>query len=720
MSFEVEYSGSLYGRYSFNHMNRRTKTEFAGISIGDAYRHNLDYHVRLHAQRMFYSLVNKVQQVAIRLVKGNQRGLKKLVKPQISPFYTNYPSTLSAYASIGWTAFLEVLANNEENSLAVSLKDYLDNPGDVDSKFVDIDQQAYKELAAMVADTVQNRVLLEELSRQENLSFIEMYRLFAAAQQDFSYGDVKQILDAVILYGDILPDWQKMNVHPVTAQILKVTLTASRRFFDSLPSTRNSHLLELGRNWVRALCITLSVFLPVREETGKDNAEKKNGEISVWEELLLKQMLRDGEIRLGNLENPEEKIPEVLPPLDKPQVPTLRRSRDVKGRMENSLEAKSREQRRSFDNDGKGGSETVSIQNRLKRFSEVLAKATKQKKGWEDIPFDQVEKTMQATSFKVGIIQETPVEGHEIKVVFHDHTVAYGEIHDRPVVLSPDVEALNRLLLDSADMTRKLKKALYPNLQQQFRVETLCTSGVMNPSRLACGDFSEAIFKRYQVYESPDKKGKSLLVIAADGSGSLNEGQMKMLKILCAAWLNSTVNSGIQIMAGLYHSGQVKPGISGPLVQWIYHPQKTPSIGRHDAVSSLVSLPDTGTGVQSDALSIRFIINEAVNVARGRMIYLVLLTDCKWNRSFENSKGGLLEVVTVLNGIRSDLAHRLHVTIIGLGNEVQSGIEKCVDKTVSIPDSEIRDAKKVAEKIALYVVACMNERKRVRDRRKEV
>ena len=61
-----------------------------------------------------------------------------------------------------------------------------------------------------------------------------------------------------------------------------------------------------------------------------------------------------------------------------------------------------------------------------------------------------------------------------------------------------------------------------------------------------------------------------MVLIACDGSGSLNHKQMQMLKLL--AWLESTAKSEIQVLAGLYHSGSIRPGVSGPLVQWIYHP----------------------------------------------------------------------------------------------------------------------------------------------------
>jgi hypothetical protein len=91
-----------------------------------------------------------------------------------------------------------------------------------------------------------------------------------------------------------------------------------------------------------------------------------------------------------------------------------------------------------------------------------------------------------------------------------------------------------------------------------------------------------------------DPRGRPVLVIACDGSGSLNDDQMKMLKLLTTGYLESTAKRNIQVLAGLYHSGHIRKGVSGPLVQWIHHPQKTPATSGRDSVRALVSLPDTG------------------------------------------------------------------------------------------------------------------------------
>ncbi len=91
-----------------------------------------------------------------------------------------------------------------------------------------------------------------------------------------------------------------------------------------------------------------------------------------------------------------------------------------------------------------------------------------------------------------------------------------------------------------------------------------------------------------------------------------------MLKILTAAWLQSTAKARIQVIAGLYHSGTVRPGLTGPLVGWICHPRRTAATGRIDSIRALVSLPDSGTGVQSDALSLAFMLDRCQGNREGK------------------------------------------------------------------------------------------------------
>jgi hypothetical protein len=203
-----------------------------------------------------------------------------------------------------------------------------------------------------------------------------------------------------------------------------------------------------------------------------------------------------------------------------------------------------------------------------------------------------------------------------------------------------------------------------------------------------------------------------VVAIACDGSASLSDEQMRMVKVLAASWLEATVGSGIQVLAALYHSGRVRPGVSGPLVQWIYHPGKTPALSRREASRALTSLPDEGTGAQSDALSLAFIMEEARKLARGRMIYLILISDCAWNQSFHTRRSGREEVQAFFQQAYEALPGKLHATLVDLGGSRETGFEKLVDKVIPVASGEIVDYVAVAGRIGAYVSSCLKERQR--------
>ena len=176
--------------------------------------------------------------------------------------------------------------------------------------------------------------------------------------------------------------------------------------------------------------------------------------------------------------------------------------------------------------------------------------------------------------------------------------------------------------------------------------ERLRTTGTLDPSRLPLADVVSAIFRRYQ----GPRAGRQARPPVMDGGlrrlrFAQQPLQIRMLKILVSpgCWPRRR-GKAIQVLAAVYHTDTIRQGLYGPLVQWLYHPRKTPATSRKDATRALVSLPDSGIGGQIDALSLAFIMDEAVALARGRRIYPVLLTDCSWYNSFNIGKCGKDEV----------------------------------------------------------------------------
>lgn len=700
---------SVYGSWpscSIAAFQRRGKTEWAGIGVGDAFKTNLDYIQRMTAQRLFYNACRTIQCAARRMTGASDAecGDRLKTKPQLGPCYTTYPSALAAYAAIGLTGFLEFKAAIGGGALESHLDRHIRRVAEDDQ--VEVDPKRYQMLVRIVSRAVQTRLLLHDLARDTDMALVEMYRLFAASQLDLNFQTLSEIVQAVILYGDLIPDCRNIAMHPLTRVLFLDTQKASHTFFTRMAWFDSELSVPIGLLWVRAVCRRLAKYLepprrqPVSGDTESPATDKREGGAGSRMSSPGGQPatassadhIPDGRIAPLNAVHP----PSLLsPPNVAERVAAALGDEGMRERSEDELTPAARKNVRE-----------------LKQFAQALSQASGQDGKWEDMRSDLVEEAMRARAFAGSPIEGSPTDGHEIRIRLDGDTVGGGEVHDRPVLPSDDLPACDALAAECEPIAAALRKALYPNVTEHIETERLRTTGALDPARLSMGDYSTVIFKRYRMHEKADRKGKPLLLIACDGSGSLDRKQMSMLKMLAAAWLRSTVRLQVQVMAGLYHSGEVRKGMSGPLVQWIYHPRKTPAYGRHDALRALTALPFSGTGVQSDALSLAFMIDEAARIARGRMIYLILISDGCWNRSFQTERGGREELQALFGNVREQYRDTLHTTLVALGVDEETGLEGMIDKIIPVPEEALEDYAGMAQRIGVYVATCMKERRR--------
>lgn len=349
----------------------------------------------------------------------------------------------------------------------------------------------------------------------------------------------------------------------------------------------------------------------------------------------------------------------------------------------------------------------------IKAFADAISHAGHTQGSHEDMRSDLMGRSLMRKGFTNCPIEGAIVDGHEIEIDLGNGQTAGGEIHDRVLDPSDDWAASDQLLSESKSVKEALRRNLYPDMKEAIETERFRTSGLIDPTRLPLADCSEAVFKRNRVDQKADRRGNPTLLIACDGSGSLNADQMHMLKVLTAGWLGSTERTGIRVLAALYHSGTIRQGKAGPLVQWVAHPK---SIARNntETIHALASLPQSGTGCQSDALSLGYLFQEANRVARGGSIYAVIITDCAWNKSFhEISKNGRDEVGEVLQAFYDQMESRLHVTLVALGVEGETGFEDMLDRVIPVNSAELSDVTTVAERIGTYVATCIRERHRL-------
>ena len=704
----MAHKGYHSDHYYSNWWRRRSKSDWAGVSSSDAFRSNLDYDLRRPAQRLYYQLLKQILLAIVRQIDPSiTAGFEPKVKPQLGPVYTTYPASLAVWASFGLTGYLEYKMRVKAKLLVAHLSEYLKNPAENDQ--VRVDPDTYREVAKIVTENVETRLLLEDLSRLPMAASIETYRLFQASQQSLRFDSLPEIIRCVVLYGDVLPDWRNQCLHEMTRSILIDVTRASAPFAVTLGQTQSHQLLGLGVDWVKTVCRNLVQYLPGPES--KTAAPQQSVPGPGPQGLSFAKMAQEKTRSRG--------LVDFIPPLNANRPPTLFEDQNPLLQM---AQAAMNLQRGSSKAPIKGNEDTDKEppdpwRELINEFAKTIDRAGGQTQTYEDMRSDLVEQSSRSAGFKEGPIQGTPTDGHAVSIDLGKNEKASGEIFDRAIGLSDDLYSHETLENEARPLTDELLRTLYPNSVQVPETERLRTSGSLDPARLPLADVCSAVFRRYTVVQQTDKRGQPVFALICDFSGSLGAQRIKMLKNLSFAWLTATVRRNIQVLAAIYNTGSIRPGIHGPLVQWLYHPRKTPATGPKEATRALLSLPNSGSGGQSDALSIAFVMNEAAALARGRRIYTVLITDCGWCNSFNIGKSAKDEVLAYFQSAYVELGDRLHTTLVALEVSGETGFEKLLDKVIPVTSAELEDPVAVAGKIGLYVAACMKERRRMFKRR---
>jgi hypothetical protein len=707
---------------SFYIVKRRSKNDWAGCGIGDAFKSSIEFPFRVKAQRDYYRQV-KAGQKEIAKITDKELGndFEPYVKAQLSPLYTDYPSSLAAFASIGLTCFLEYDSRIGHNPILDYLGSFLENPAEIDG--VDVDTEEYKHVIKTVCKWVWTRLILEDLAFSALYLPIEIYKLFSSAQENLRFSCLSEIVRAVILFGDTLPPWELLSLHPLTRDIVKKMTMVSTPYFAAINEVKKDKLFKLGVQWTRDVSKSLAEFLPppnpmkidkpVNDESSLFDADYEIP--SFLRRRIKERSPRQKELYRKYLSRPEDSKENPNPdkafkPLNGPNPPALDKPGNLTQHIVNAMEGNDEKRLSSMGNDPL--SAELNKSSVINDFNRAIHKAGGQVNDWEDMRHDILRNILRGLPFEAGPVEGMPADGHEVILKMGKDLEAGGEIYDQPAELSDDIDAIQRLSGEARLITQQLKRNLYPNVTTLPVTKQIQTGGLLDNRRLALANVSSTIFKRYQHLEVKDRRGRPLLLIACDGSSSLDEKQMHMVKLLCTSYIESTVKSQIQIMAALYHSGKVKNGARSPLIRWIFHPQKSPLASRKEGVRAVAALPESGgTGVQSDALSLSFLLDEGKRIARGNLIYLVLITDAAWNRSFNIEKTGEEEVRFVLEKAYDELAGKLNVTLIALGVTGKTGLDDLVQKTITVSEKELSDTIQVAQKIALYVASCIKERK---------
>jgi hypothetical protein len=673
----------------------RAKADWAGVQLSDAF--GAEYHTRALAQRKFFDAAHRLQKRVAELC--GDRDLKPRVKPQLSLAHTSFPAGPAVRACLGHTAFLEFKARTRISLLEPAAEKYL---ADSAALVLGVDPHAYERLVRDAAESVNTRLLFESLVHHGFVD-VEAYRLVVAYQQLPVIQTLRDILFAAVVFGELLPP-SSGELHPTSDALLATALSASGPFFSGLDRGCPADPVAWGLEWTRELICALRPYLP--------NAQPEHAQPQGPGSRPSKQLPGFArhlpEVRGGRFAPLKGKRPPFIEPPHGP-APTPRRSliQAIAQRLASGATPEPPEQ------------EAQQAAEALAHFQQAAEKASGQGKNWQDMRADLVEQALGATPFGQGPIEgESLTTGQEVTLPFGDGGRFTSQIHDRPLPLSPDRTTVERLRERARPISDALRRSIYPSVTDVVVPQRFAASGRLDTGRLPLFKVSETLYTRLRTRRIPDPAGRALFLLACDGSGSLNRDQMKMAKALACAWLDATAQSSIEVLAALYTSGQIHAGVSGPVVEWIYHPRKTQAFSRADGLRALASLADEGGGTQRDALSLQFLLDEARGLARGANIYVVLLSDAAWNPSGDGRITAAEEVTEVLKRARTELAGKLHITLVALGGDGKTGIDDAVDQILRVSNPELKDPVTVAGRISALVAQSIVERRKLLTGRK--
>ncbi len=663
----------------------RRRSDWAGIRAEDAFRPNADFVVRTTARRLLFNRIKEAQRsMAEAFGRHSGRAYTPATKPQLAPCYSSFPRAAAAAAAVGMSAFVEAekvsefgIIFSQVGRMEDAKQKERESGGDGDGDGESLSDNG-THMLERIAKSVEIRLLAASLSRMPGLASLEFYRLFLASQVDLRFTDLPEVINAAVMFGDLLPSLRLLQIHRKTEALLSALLKASMPYYRNLYAPDLDFCLDSGVSWTRDLHRIVLEHLRAEADSRKQTP-------------------------------PAGKI--AVAPLNRPAPPAMENDESLDVSMKFALSIPETTGQGDCDASKKGNGNPLRAERSLAFLFEAMWQAACKHEDWEDPMAEAIEKILRAHPYEAGPIEGEPVIGYECEVNLGNGEVRSGELFERVMEAGAEDDEVEELFVNSAPIASLIRRLLYPNIKETTSMERFRATGSLDPSRLACAAFSDAVYRRTLTGRSVDERGKPVLVIAADASASLNPQQAELIRLLCAGWIRSVRRSSVQLICCLYHSDSLRQTQAGRLVQWIIHPRKTFGRDTTEAIRALAGFR-RGQGAQADALSIRFIVDEAQRIAAGRMVFLVLLTDADWNRSFRGKASGAEEVAMTFDGLDADYPDRLHKTVVVLGNE-KHNLGNTPDAVIIVPAEELKDIDAVTRRIAGYVAAAMKERKRL-------
>ena len=673
------------------------------IHPGEAFHWSRSYVRQMLAQRLYYAAVAAAQRRAARAATGRYvpRGDPMSTRPQLGPLLSDLPARLAAQAGIGHSAYLEYQDRRRDRPLAGRLSD--EAIGELRTVVYGVtapDLETFGRLARICTEALETRLSLFALEAEEGLSSVELYRVFLASQCQLPLRTTAQVIRAVVLFGDLLlplVDRTIEQMHPGLQLQYRVASSVGRLHETRLRLGGETPLLRRAAEYGEQLIVALGSLLPVTRRT-RHEGPMPSGQPSRHTAGTYAGGRKP--CHLPGLPAVDLDVLDDLPvaPLDAPAHPDLD---EPAGGIEEAVMGNI-----GASADEGGMVRKLAMAALQQELSQTLAAANDSKGVVADPRPDEVERMLRKSGFEAGPLQGNPIGMSDVgKVLGWDDEASVGASIQYEVLVPPeDPTEYEELRRRAAPLVQRLRRLVYPDSLERLTRRRFCSSGAPDPARLPLFGFSDIIYRRTDKRgcRAEDGRRSSCVLLACDASGSMKAPELGLLKLLTCAFAESLHDArGVRVLAGAYHTASLGGLPEGPVVRWLLHPRLTPALSVRQAARAVTALPPAGRGVNHDALSLSYMLEEARSLMPRGTCYVVVLTDGKFNARVRGEDGDA-EMERLMSDAKETPGFAVHFTLVAIGKP--AGYELAgADRILTVQTDMAEDQAALVERIASFV-----------------
>ncbi len=626
-------------------------SSFRGISPTDAYRCNTLYYILYEGRKMFFEYAHRKMLFVGRKMSGRYFELK--TKPEIGFFFVeNLPLSLAVQANIGLSILL-VAMQQQNNSLAKILRNYLDSLGD---------QPHLKAIAEIIVKAIDINLLQFQLMQLEEVSSeVEHYRVVASSSIDLRrVVTMEDLVHISIIFSDLIP-WEKLNLHPFKYQLIRSMVEVKLKYKRRILQHPEDDMYQICEDWVRECVEILAPDLTriITQPLGKPTAQCISNIRYIHVEAVQNET---GNVYLSTAD------------LSNADLPILG----------------------GLTQDARVNAHKLIDKGELEALAKSCLAASKQ----------HVPQSPNLDIFDLKPFQKTSLEGdfiaqQKVTTEIRGKQVS-GEIQVNLVTPSPDFSSVEILAEKCGVIRNAFHSMKYSNIEKELYRKNTKSGYEIHPNKLPVFQVSDHLFLRSECREK-ERQGKPLLVILYDGSGSMNGLEFELAKILVAGISAAAMDLDLVLRAAVY-------GNNGhPVLDYLCHEDLVASQDVHEITARIHH--SRCYGGQEDALSILHILKEAANKYQGkRTCYFILITDEGYGKSFAlQGCNPTEEVQEVINKCRQEIwKDQLHTTLISF-RSIPSDLVDTVDKVIYLKKEHLQQMDAVCQRIGQYIASCISD-----------